>query len=91
MSEQPPTLPPLPTSEALFSPKNSPNLDTIGSPPARNNNSNQNEQTVDDVADIEQIYKDKGLKDAAQRAIEVYKRKEVKKGAFISSYHKLSI
>lgn len=87
MSEQPPTLPPLPTSEALFSPKNSPNLDTIGSPPARNNN----EQTVDDVADIEQIYKDKGLKDAAQRAIEVYKRKEVKKGAFIFSYHKLSI
>ncbi|TIC02138.1 hypothetical protein E3Q17_01498 [Wallemia mellicola] len=69
----------LQVQEALFSPKNSPNLDTIGSPPARNNNSNQNEQTVDDVADIEQIYKDKGLKDAAQRAIEVYKRKEVKK------------
>lgn len=81
----PPTLPPLPTSEALFSPKNSPNLDTIGSPQPRSIASTQNQHSaVDDIADIEAAYKEHGVSSASQRALEVYRRKEGRKGGFDS-------
>ncbi|TIA82148.1 hypothetical protein E3P89_01324 [Wallemia ichthyophaga] len=59
---EPPTLPPLPTSEALFSPKNSPNLDTIGSPQPRSIASTQNQRSaVDDIVDIEAAYNEHGV------------------------------
>ncbi|TIA73256.1 hypothetical protein E3P91_01578 [Wallemia ichthyophaga] len=74
---EPPTLPPLPTSEALFSPKNSPNLDTIGSPQPRSIASTQNQRSaVDDIADIEAAYNEHGVIGASHRALEAYRRKE---------------
>ncbi|EOR01485.1 Ubiquitin-like protein ATG12 [Wallemia ichthyophaga EXF-994] len=77
---EPPTLPPLPTSEALFSPKNSPNLDTIGSPQPRSIASTQNQRSaVDDIADIEAAYNEHGVIGASHRALEAYRRKEGRK------------
>ncbi|TIA94606.1 hypothetical protein E3P96_04093 [Wallemia ichthyophaga] len=77
---EPPTLPPLPTSEALFSPKNSPNLDTIGSPQPRSIASTQNQRSaVDDIVDIEAAYNEHGVIGASHRALEAYRRKEGRK------------
>ena len=86
MSGDPPTLPPLPTSEALFSPKNSPNLDTIGSPQPRavsqvnSTASGGAPVAVDDVADIETAYRESGIHAAAERGLASYRRRDGRKG-----------
>ena len=95
----PPTLPPLPTSEALFSPKNSPNLESIGSPTLNNASSNQGNEKVnsnsvdinDDISLIGNIYETKGLIESNKKVVELYKRKGVKKSGCLVSLDYIGI